>query len=374
MASTFLLRLTDRLDDRRRRARPRPGPARGLLLISAGGLGDTVLFSLVLDRFAALAEDGEPVTVLLRSDAAKMAFLFPDTVTVEAVDFAKLRHDRAYRRQVHDGLYDAHYRQVIATDYLRHPDLDESCVRAAAAPALAMAPRPWPKHDRALDRNRTLYTRLFDSGRARRDKVLRWAAFADWLTGTEAPAPVVRLPESRLPAPAQTERPTVLIQAFSAVGLKQVPPAFYGPLLDALPENTDVRLLGAPGDLDRFPEFRALLDRPGVTFDASRFAELVPLLRAADLVVSVDTALMHLAAAVGAPTLCLASAAYVGEIVPYDDAIMPPNLRVMYEPMPCEGCLGDCINLPRKGMYPCVWHLDPAAARDAALTMMGARP
>jgi ADP-heptose:LPS heptosyltransferase len=119
-----------------------------------------------------------------------------------------------------------------------------------------------------------------------------------------------------------------------------------------------VAITGAPGDLEANPEFKMLLDLPDVGFDDSTFAELVPLLRAATLVISVDTALMHLAVAVGAPTLCLASAAFVGEIVPYDPAIAPENIRFLYHSMPCEGCLGDCILPPEDGMFPCVARLD----------------
>ena len=45
---------------------------RGVLLVSSGGLGDTVLFALVVARFQALARDGEAVRVVLRRDAAAM--------------------------------------------------------------------------------------------------------------------------------------------------------------------------------------------------------------------------------------------------------------------------------------------------------------
>ena len=41
--------------NRRRHRTPRNDPPRGVLLISSGGLGDTVLFAHVVERFAALA-------------------------------------------------------------------------------------------------------------------------------------------------------------------------------------------------------------------------------------------------------------------------------------------------------------------------------
>ncbi|MHA1598296.1 MAG: glycosyltransferase family 9 protein [Alphaproteobacteria bacterium] len=345
-------KLQDRLQ-RAFRAR-RCGPATGVLLVSAGGLGDTVLFSLVVPRLMELAQDGEMVTVLLRSDAAKMAFVMPPGVRIEAVDFKRLRRSLSYRRKVMTRLYRANYRLAISTDYLRHPDLDEALIAAADADeAIAMQPRSWPKHDRALIANRRLYARLFDSGPDHTDKVVRWSNFADWLTGNPAPVPRVRLPDDVLPAPAG-DAPDILIQPFSAVAAKQSPVALYRAIIDALPDGTTVALTGAPGDLDTNPAFQELLDLPGVTFDSSTFADLAPKLRAARLVISVDTAAMHLAVATGAPTLCLASAAYVGEIVPYAADITPDNAHFIYQSMDCEGCLGNCIQPLENGMYPCV--------------------
>ncbi|MFQ5763505.1 MAG: glycosyltransferase family 9 protein [Rhodospirillales bacterium] len=351
-------RILDWWLDRKRRGRTRPGPARGVLLLSSGGLGDTVLFAHVAERFAALAKEGEPVTVLLRADAVKMAFLVPPGIEAKGVDFGRLRKDLGYRRQVTDELFDAHYRLVVHTDYLRHPDLDEALVAAARAPeALAMEPRPWRKYDARLRCNRDLYARLYESGPPALDKVVRWSRFADWLTGSQQPPPVARLPKGRLPEGEAVDVPLAVIQPFSAVKRKQSPPDVYRRIIGTLPAGTRVVVTGAAGDMDANPEFKALLDLPGVEFDDSGFRELVPLLRAARLVVSVDTALMHLAVAVGAPTVCLASAAFVGEIVPYDPAVRPPNARFVYHSMPCEGCLGDCILAPEDGMFPCVARL-----------------
>ena len=146
----------------------------------------------------------------------------------------------------------------------------------------------------------------------------------------------------------------IVIQPFSAVKRKQVPPEHYRRIIEGLSSEIKVILTGAPGDLIKNPEFKSLLNLPSVEFDSSTFEDLVPLLRAAKLVISVDTALMHLAVAVGAPTICLASAAYVGEIVPYDEAIAPKNVRFIYHSMDCEGCLGNCIHPAKNGMYPCV--------------------
>ena len=346
-----LFHILDKLLELKRHFSNRGGPANGVLLISAGGLGDTVLFSLLAGRFKSIAHEGEPVTVLLRNDARKMAFLLPGDMGLEIVDFGQLRKSLSYRRKVADRLFKAHYRLVISTDQLRHPDLDEALVKMASPEqAIAMEPRTWPKYDAALKANRGLYSRLFDSGPDRLDKVVRWSRFCDWLTGTEITPPKVQIDmEGR-----SGERFDVLIQPFSAVAGKQSPVALYRHIIESLPQGTSVALTGAPGDMDANPDYQRLLSLPGVSFNSNGFEELVPALQAARLVISVDTALMHLAVALGAPTICLASAAYVGEIVPYAPEIKPENVHFIYQPMDCEGCLGNCHLAPIDGMYPCV--------------------
>lgn len=336
---------------------------RGLLLVSSGGLGDTILFAHVADRFAALAQDGEPVSLLLRADGAATAFCLPPGIEVLTVDFDRLRGDFSYRLATFRSLAGRAFRCVVSTDYLRHPHLDEALMLATGAPGLwAMEARPWPKYAAALAANARRFTRVEPAGPVHKDKILRWADFADRLAGVRRPPPPARLPEDRLPPAESVDRPTVVVQPFSAVAAKQLRPEDWRTLLAAVPAGHAIVVTGGPRDLERQPAFRVLLDDPRARFDARRFADILPLLRAARLVLSVDTAMMHLAAAVGAPTLGLASAAYVGEIVPYAPAVTPDNLTVMYAEADCAGCLGDCRRPLVDGLYDCLARLDVAAA------------
>jgi ADP-heptose:LPS heptosyltransferase len=359
----------------RRQARRGASPS-GVLIVAAGGLGDAVLLAHVFPRFAALARAEERVFLVLRQDAAKMGFLFARRAEVHAVDFARLRKDWRYRRAKLKEMRALNARLAVSADYLRHPWLDEALLLAAdASETAAMVARPWTKYQTDLDRNRSYIKRVFESGPPRRDKLLRWTAFANWLAGRNDPPPKARLQDVELPPKAVSASPLIVLQPFSAVAKKQVPLELWRQVIAALPGDAEVRVAGAHADFERHPEYRALLAPPRVRFDTSTFAELLPALRAARLVVSVDTALMHLAIAAGAPTLGLASAAYVGEIVPYDPAVIPAHVRFLYATMPCEGCLGDCPFPPERGMYPCVAKLDPATiAREAARLYAEANP
>ena len=114
-----------------------------------------------------------------------------------------------------------------------------------------------------------------------------------------------------------------------------------------------------------------MLARSSVTYNDSPFESLAPHLRTAKLVISVDTATMHLSVALGTPTLCLASAAYVNEIVPYAPEISPPNAHIIYTAMDCQSCLGHCVHAAENGMYPCVARINPEQVTKKIRALLG---
>ena len=350
-----LFQLQDRFLRFRHRFATRRGQPQGILILSAGGLGDTILFAHVIGQFLDLAKPREPVRLLLDRGSDKLGFLFPPQVTVQSVDFQRLRRDLIYRRATMGELYEVNFRLVIHTDHRRHPDMDEALVWAcSASETVAMEPRPWAKYSTRLNDNRNIYTRLFDSGPARKDKVRRWIEFAAWLTGKPRAPALLHLTQNRLPPATHEPTPLVVIHPYSAVKQKQPTPSLFSEIIELVPDDHTVVITGTIADRTANPDYEVLLSHPRVQFDGSDFRTLAGRLRSAELVISVDTACMHLAVAVGAPTLCLASAAYVGEIVPYDDAMTPPNAHFIYKAMDCEGCLGNCHLPADRGMYPCI--------------------
>ena len=245
-------------------------------------------------------------------------------------------------------------------------------MKACRAPeTFAMEPRPWPKYDSLLRKNRFLYKRLFDSGPLHFDKILRWSKFADWLTEKNRPPPLVKLPNEILPPSKLTKRPVIIFIPFSAVKKKQSPASLFFSIADKLPIEYDIIISCAPGELSKNPTFGPLLNRINVFLDESSFEKLLPALRSARLVISADTAGMHLAVASGVETLCLASAAYVGEIIPYAPEITPDNVSFIYTAMECQGCLGNCIHPAESGMLPCVNRISQVKVIDEVERLLG---
>ncbi len=343
-----------------------------VLIISSGGIGDTILFALVFHRFRELVKNNETLVLIVRSDAAKVGFLFGKNVKIFSVDYDLLIESSSYRKKICDYLFQSHFRLVISTDFLRHPKKDELLVKASQAPqTFAMEPRPWPKYDSLLNKNQTLYNRLFDSGPLHFDKVLRWSNFANWLTEKNLPPPLVKLPDELLPTPAGTKRPTIIFIPFSAVKEKQSPASLYISLAEKIPVYYDIFISCGPGEMSNNPTFEPLLKRINVFLDESSFEKLLPTLINARLVIAADTAGMHLAVAAGAKTLCIASAAYVGEIVPYAPEITPDNISFIYTPMECQGCLGNCIHPAEDGMLPCINRINQAEVINNVEKLLG---
>ena len=333
----------------------------GVLLLSCGGLGDTILFSHIIDHFIPLVKRNEAISVLIRDDSIKTAFLLPDTVKKITVNFHKLKKNLFYRKKIMQDLYHHNFRMVISTDYLRHPRLDEALILACQAPeTAAMVARPWEKYQKLLDENARYYKILYDSGDKVYNKIARWVDFANSLTGANRPPPKTLISPKLLPTPLSEQRPLVIINPFSAVREKESPLELYETIIDNLASHIRIIITGTSKDLAKHPNFERLFRRKNVEFFDATFVDLLPKILAAKIVISVDTALMHLAVASGAPTLCLASAAYVGEIVPYSEETKPSNAFFCYVPMKCQGCLGKCHLSPINDMFPCVAKLRPS--------------
>ncbi|MEW5727394.1 MAG: lipopolysaccharide heptosyltransferase family protein [Pseudomonadota bacterium] len=349
----------------RRKAKPR-----GVLLVSARGPADMVFLSAVLPRFMRLAEDFEDVTLLMRSDAVGMSFLFPRSLRILRVEFRRLA-SFAYRWQIFRKLYLANYRLVVALDYNRAAEPDEALIAAAQAPEVAaMKPAPSGAPAKLIEATLSKYTKVFDPGNPNQDKVVRWSRFADFLSGRKQPPALALLPEARLPEAMPFEIPTVVVFPFSAVRQRQLLPEMWEAILNALPRDWQVRVAGHRADIDRNPQYKPLLERPRVTIDTSGFDHLASVLRGARMVIGADTAGVHLSILLGVPTLVLASAAFVGAGVPYDDEIIPPNAHFLHVPMECQGCMGRCPFEPIQGMLPCVAQINPDTVLGAVSDMI----
>ncbi len=346
-----ILRLVLRYRKRRRRAE-------GVLLVSSRGPAEMVFLSAVLSRFMRLAALDENVTLLCRPDAAGMSFLFPRFLKLRRIEFRRL-DEIEYRWKSFAELHAQHYRLIVSLDYVREHDKDEALIITAdPAETAGMVPPPYKRNfAKRLVESEKVFDILFDSGPIRQDKILRWSKFADEVLDDRQPPQLALLPDSQLPQ-AEKLPDTVVFFPFSGVTQRMLPAEMWRLMAEAIPPHWQILVAGHRNDFDRHPEYMTLMSRPNVVMETSGFERLASILMGSRLAIGVDTAGMHLAVLLGIPTMCLASAAYVGAGVPYDDRVIPANVQFVYTPMECQGCLGRCKFPLVDGMYQCVADID----------------
>ena len=357
-----------RLNPLQRTKTPRSG-GKNIIIVSAGGLGDTALFSLVFNNFAKLKKKNETVTLLLRSDAEKMSFLFPNNVKIKVVDYDLIHKNRSYRKKICQELFSSHYRLLISTDFLKHPYKDEAIIRGCQADiTLGIRHKPWAKYNKPLNKNMSLYDSLYESGPILQDKVIRWSNYSNWLNDENLPPPKITSKSKTLAG--DKKKNNVVFVPFSAVPEKQVPPRFFHSIATLIDKRYPITVVGTASELVKNPSIASLLKNPDIFFNDESFEKIISFLEKVKLVISVDTAFMHLSVMLGVPTLCLASAAYVREIVPYSDETMPGNVRFLYTPMECQSCLGVCSKPTENNVYPCVARINEDVVLDAVSSLL----
>jgi ADP-heptose:LPS heptosyltransferase len=84
-------------------------------------------------------------------------------------------------------------------------------------------------------------------------------------------------------------------------------------------------------------------------------AELAELIRGANLLIANDTSAVHIAAAVGAPAVCILGGGHFGRFIPYPVNVAGIKPVVAVSPMPCFNCNWQC-NQPHDpaGPMPCI--------------------
>ena len=352
------MRIGDRLDGLmfrllrlvRRKAKPS-----GVLLVSSRGPAEMVFLSAVLPRFMRLADEREPVTLLCRTDAAGMSFLFPSALRIRRLRF-ELLNKLGTRWSLFRELYNGNWRLAVLLDH----QMDTGAALVAATQAAGTGAM------KGSARRGGGVRRLIDVGSPNQDKILRWSRYADELLDDRQEPQLAVITGVRLPTAAR-QPPTAVLMPFSGVRPRQLPLELWRLVIAALPSDWKVRVAGHSSDFDRNPEYASLFRLPNVVPETSDFERLTSVLRGSRMVVGVDTAALHLAVLLGVPTLCLASAAYVGAGVPYDDRVMPAHVHFFHTPMACQGCLGRCKFPLENGMFKCVEALDT----DAMLAMVG---
>lgn len=160
-------------------------------------------------------------------------------------------------------------------------------------------------------------------------------------------------------------RPVFAIAPAAAYGpAKEWPADSYGALIDLIAqrEDAEVVLVGASPERAKCEEVAAASKSGAmIATGHTNVGELIALLSLCDGFIGNDSGCMHLAGALGIPTVAI-----FGSTNPNRTGPLGPRTRVIYHKLECSPCLARTC---RYGHYNCLTQIEPAELADAILAM-----
>ncbi len=339
-----------------------------VLLIRLDNIGDFIIW---LDAARALTEhlkaQGKHVTLLA---SASWASLAEDTGLFDEVmplDQGAFKHKLAYRRRLLRKVRAKRLGTVIQPTVTRVPEMGDAVVRVSGATERIGVALPHEIVSAArTSKSSSRYTRLIAPGTSAHGEMQANAHVVRALTGTEYQARIASLPHAvhnaslggfaqLIPASPYV----VLFPGASAAG-RQWPVQHFVALAQRCIEQSPLKVLvcGGPGDV-RVAQEIADAAGAGVTSLAGKTSlkQLASVIAGAHLLVSNETSAVHMAAAVGVPSVCIVGGGHFGRFLPYDVQPEPnrPIPVVASRAMECFGCNWTCKFHPaRNKPMPCI--------------------
>jgi len=116
-------------------------------------------------------------------------------------------------------------------------------------------------------------------------------------------------------------------------------------------------ICGAENEFYLGEHIKKLCDAPLQNYTGqTTLSELTCLLAKSQILISNETGTVHIANAVGTPTVCILGGGHFGRFVPYPELSGKiNNLKVVYYKMPCYGCDWECVyHIKDEDPAPCI--------------------
>lgn len=354
---------------------------RGLLVVRLDAIGDFVLWQAQAEQLRQ-AFPGQRLVLAANALWAPLAQQLPHWDAVMAVDVPRLERDLGYRlglfwRLRHQGfdtaLQPTHSRQMFSGDAMVHA--------SGARQRLGCSDRDnrmSPRLKRIAD---GWYTWLVDTGTADAHELLhhRQLMAALGLPALMQPQPAQLPTVADLPERLRLDGPYVIVVPGAGWRGRQWPAAAFIQLLQrfaALNPGWQPVLCGSQADHALCAAIAAGCAQPVVNLAGrTSLTQLCELVRRAQLLVGNETAAVHIAAAVGTPSVCVLGGGHMGRFLPYPAHTSTAPPQAVHVTMDCFGCDWACHRPHAAGQaVPCVAAVDVEAVLQAMVGALGATP
>jgi len=359
---------------------PSPAKRSDAVILRMFGIGDALLFRMVLEKYAeAVNMPPSQVTVLGSTSWAPAAKLFFHDVETVLIDERKFAKSFLYRLTIMHKLRRRGFYIAICGMRFRFPHVIESLILASGAPnRIVAAARPNEKFDAMFAHYEPKMTKVVALTEPERPRagdgtplplmheIEHQLAFLSAVAGhpiTLPSLPSLKFPEGTPPLMHTGERYAVLNIGASHEPRRWPLKHFLAVALRLLEQGYSVVLLGGPSETGVQDELEAQL--PGnrkesgarlvISINELDFAKATRLVARAALVVSNDSGLGHLALMLNRPSVLIVGGGHFGSFMPYPQHLTPQTTRFLYQLLPCYHCNWNCTMMPPGGKtFPCV--------------------
>jgi ADP-heptose:LPS heptosyltransferase len=327
---------------------------RSILIVRGDAIGDFVLF---LPSITALRQyyEGSRISLLTGRESLPLALSVADVDEVIAFDAKRYRFDLGCRirliRQLRSRCFDIALNPI----YSREPLTDELLYCSGAKERITFDGNLDNIDARTKAANDRYCTQVIASGAGIVSEVERNREFVEKLTGRK---PTLEASLPRIPITGRqieearrhlldegvdpdAETLVVLFPGASSA-IKMWPSERFADVANRVAKEYKVRILicGSPSDVETQEAVASRVSAPVVRLAGKTdLLQLVGILKHAALFIGNDTGPLHLAAAVGTPTLCVLGGGHFGRFYPYGDQ---RKHRAVFHELECFHCNWIC--------------------------------
>ena len=348
----------------------KPGNTGGILLIRLDHIGDFILWLDTAKLYRQLYPN-QNITLVANTSWLEVAKALPYWDKVIELNTVLFDTNWLYRWKLLRAIRQIGFETAIQPTYSRNFLLGDSLIHITGSRHRIGSQGDCnnicagPKH--LSDR---WYTQLVAASGEEQMELDRNAEFISNLTGSpySANLPVIPGLLNRPEHLLLKQSYCVIFPGASWIG-KQWPPEKFAETAKILnaEKNWQIVIAGSQNDRTICNKVAEYLDKD-VTINLcgrTSLLELIELIRYSAMLISNDTSAIHIAAAVGAPAVCILGGGHFGRFLPYSSGLEHAPIAVFHE-MPCFGCKWQCTQSYIDGeAVPCIRNVSVQSVCDA---------
>jgi ADP-heptose:LPS heptosyltransferase len=328
-------------------------------LVRVDAIGDFVIWLHSANRYRSLFPDRK-IVLIGNSLWSQLAESFSYWDEVWGIDFRLYKKNLFYRWRMLREISKAGFEIAIQPAYSRNPLNGDSIIRATCAKrrigSAGDLSNITEKKRRTTDK---WYTSLVPASCRDITELERNAEFINHLTGDAIEPKLISFPilKENIDKFSITTEYVIIFPGASWHG-RQWPADRFAKLIRNIKGEFSLYpvLCGSSAEWDLCQD---IINKSEVTClnvaGKTSLIELIELTRKAKFVVGNETSIIHIATAVGVPSICITGGGHYGRFVPYPESVDGIKPRVVFEKLPCFGCNWQCSqDYNGKDAVPCI--------------------